>query len=328
MTCSPPLGNGLSGAPQAYQTNGVGVVVRSATVRPRRTPAGARSLGLLSLCVAMLLGAYQLGRAYVSVPVVERQRAFVPEFNVVHIPVPQGPVPAGTHVRDIPVRMEPFPEHQLPEAAVRDLGTWRDAVALVALPGGLPIVTSNLGSPDEVSNPIVGRIPPGMRAMTVRVDATAAVEGWVRSGSIVDVLLVQPSRTTVVAEQVKVISAERSLSPGDESTQAPIPSTVTLLVTQDQCLAINTAVALGKIAFALRSARDPDTWRTTQFSADSLSHDRKPSSGARVSGVVSVGSGPEKKSFALVDGAWVPTEGIPAGFLLREGGDGRSASQR
>lgn len=304
------------------------MVVRSSSVRPRRIPLGAGSLGLVSLCVAMSLGAYQLGRTYVSAPVVERQRAFVPEFNVVQVPVPRGPVPAGTNVKDIPIRMEPFPEHQLPEAAVRDLGTWRDAVTLVALPGGLPIVGSNLGAPDEISNPIVGRIPPGMRAMTVRVDATAAVEGWVRSGSIVDVLLVQPSRTTVIAEQVKVISAERSLSPGDDSAQAPIPSTVTLLVTQDQCLAINTAVALGKIAFALRSARDPDTWRTTQFSADSLSYDRKPSSGARVSGVVSVGSGSEKKSFALVDGAWVSTESIPAGFLLGEGGDGRSASQR
>lgn len=291
-------------------------------------PAGARLLGVLSLCVAMSLGAYQLGRGFVSTPVIERQRAFVPEFNVVQVPVPRGPVPAGMNVRDIPVRMESFPEHQLPEAAVRDLGAWREAVTLVALPGGLPIVGSNLGSPDEIANPIVGRIPPGMRAMTVRVDATAAVEGWVRSGSIVDVLLVQSSRTTVVAEQVKVISAERSLSPGDESTQAPIPSTVTLLVTQDQCLAINTAVALGKIAFALRSARDPDTWRTTQFSADSLSYDRKPASSARVNGVVSVGRGAEKKSFALVDGAWVPTESIPAGFLLGESSDGRSAASQ
>ncbi len=291
-------------------------------------PVAGRLLGLASLCVAMSLAAYQLGRGYVSAPVVERQRAFVPEFNVVQIPVPRGPVSAGTNVRDIPVRMERFPEHQLPEAVVRELAGFRDAVTLVALPGGLPIVASNLGAPDEISNPIVGRIPPGMRAMTVRVDATASVEGWVRSGSIVDVLLVEPSRTTVVAEQVKVISAERSLSPGDESAQAPIPSTVTLLVTQDQCLAINTAVALGKIAFALRSARDPESWRTTQFSADSLSHDRKPANEARVSGVVSIGSGAERKRFALVDGAWIPTENIPSGFLLGEGEHGRSADQR
>ncbi len=297
-------------------------------MRPRRIPLGARPLGLVSLCVALSLGAYQLGRGYVAPPVIERQRAFVPEFNVVQVPVPLGPVSAGTNVKDIPVRMEPFPEHQLPEAAIRDLEAWHEAIALVALPGGLPIVATNLGAPDEISNPIVGKIPPGMRAMTVRVDATAAVEGWVRSGSVVDVLLVQPSRTTVVAEQVKVISAERSLSSGGEAAQAPIPSTVTLLVTQDQCLAINTAVALGKIAFALRSARDPDTWRTTQFSADSLSYDRKPSSSSRVNGVVSVGRGEEKKSFALVDGIWIPTDSVPAGFLLGESGHERGANQR
>jgi pilus assembly protein CpaB len=259
-----------------------------------------------------------LGRGSAPTLIPERQRAYIPEFNVVEVPVPNIPVSAGTLVRDIPIRMERFPSHQLPSEVVRDVSVVRNSVALVALPGGLPMVATNLGAPDELSNPIVGRIPPGMRAMTVRVDATAAVEGWARSGSIVDVLLVEQTRTTVVAEQVKVISAERSLSPGAEDASMPIPSTVTLLVTQEQCLAINTAVGLGKIAFALRSARDPDGWRTTQFSAAALSDDRAPKNPARVSGVVAVGSGAARRRYALVDGAWIPTEQVPTGFLLGE----------
>jgi hypothetical protein len=89
---------------------------------------------------------------------------------------------------------------------------------------------------------------------------------------------------------------------------------VTLLVTQEQCLAINTAVPLGKISFALRSSRDIDSWRDTKFSPDDLS----PSiGGAKIEGMVSVGSGSDERRFALVNGAWLPAESVPDGFLLK-----------
>jgi Flp pilus assembly protein CpaB len=155
-----------------------------------------------------------------------------------------------------------------------------------------------------------------MRAMTVRVDATAAVEGWARSGTVVDVLLVEKNRTTVVAEQVKIISTERSLSTTTSSSTAAIPTTVTLLVTQEQCLAINTAVALGRIAFALRSGADPDRWRDTHFVADDLNGSINKHAAARIEGAVTVGVGGAKKNYALVNGRWVPSDAPPTGFFV------------
>jgi Flp pilus assembly protein CpaB len=250
----------------------------------------------------------------------EQYKAFVPEYNTVDVPVPVRPVPAGTLVREIKTRVEKFPEHQIPRGAVRDLKLIGDSVTLATLPGGLPIMEANIGSSDEAANPILGRIPPGMRAMTVKVDATSAVEGWARSGSIVDVLLVEKTKTTVVAEHVRVISAERSLSPIDATrvagTSGGVPSTVTLLVTQEQCLAINTAVPLGKIAFALRSAKDAEQWRSTHFSSDELSETKKQVGKARIGGVVAFGSGDARKQYALVDGSWIPAETLPEGFFI------------
>lgn len=279
------------------------------------------SAGTLMGTVVLVLGlsglAYSVGKQgrHAEEPV--KSRVFVPEFNVVEVPVPERPVPAGTLVREIPFRSERYPEHQLPRTAIRDVKRVSDSVTLVALPAGLPIAEENLGSLNEATNPILGHIPPGMRAMTVRVDATTAVEGWVRSGSMVDVLLVEKTKTSVVAEKVKVISAERSLSPVDVTGSGAIPSTVTLLVSQEQCLAINTAVPLGKIAFALRSNRDADGWRDTHFSSDDLSPQRGDKAEAVVHGVASVGSGPEARRFALVNDAWLPAEDIPEGFLLK-----------
>jgi Flp pilus assembly protein CpaB len=259
---------------------------------------------------------YLAGQRANPAPTHERLKAYVPEYDVVEVPVPDRPVSAGTLVRDIRTRREKFPAHQLAKDVVRDLGPVRDKVALVALPGGLPIMEGNLAGADEAANPVVGRIPPGMRAMTVRVDATSAVEGWARSGSVVDVLLVEKSRTTVIAEQVKVISAERSLSPVDAgASKTGVPTTVTLLVTQEQCLAINTAVPLGKIAFALRSLRDEESWRSTHFSSDDLSDGTKEGAKARIGGVIAFGSGSERKQYALVDGAWIQADTLPPGFF-------------
>lgn len=295
------------------------MVARAPTSTSRRATNASRYLGLIVMSIGIGGAAYMSGKGSAPEVRVERTRAYVPEFNVVEIPVPNRPVGAGVTMRDVPIRFEKFPEHQLPQGVVRDVGRVRDAVTLVALPGGLPILDVNLGSPDEASNPLVGRIPPGMRAMTVRVDATSAVEGWARSGSVVDVLLVEKSKTTVVAENVKIISTERSLSAAVSlDTEAPIPSTVTLLVTQEQCLAINTAIAVGKIAFALRGGADGEHWRDGHFDADDLSGSSGKPASAKVEGVVSFGKGSDKRNYALVDGRWIPADTVPTGFFVHK----------
>jgi Flp pilus assembly protein CpaB len=294
------------------------MVAHISTSRGRRYGQSGAIVGAIAIGLGLGMFGYLVGQRWGSAPKQERVKAYVPEYDVVEVPVPERPVAAGTMVREIRTRVEKFPRHQLPNDVVHELARVRDKVTLVALPGGLPIIESNLAAPDEAANPVVGRIPPGMRAMTVRVDATSAVEGWARSGSVVDVLLIEKTRTTVIAEQVKVISAERSLSPVEHSESRPsAPTTVTLLVTQEQCLAINTAVPLGKIAFALRSLRDEESWRATKFSSEDLSQGAKDTPSAKIGGVVAVGSGAGRKQYALVDGAWIQADTIPPGFFAK-----------
>ncbi|MEN9847047.1 MAG: Flp pilus assembly protein CpaB [Pseudomonadota bacterium] len=292
------------------------MVSRVSTPSARRRLQTSRVFGSLLVGIGLVGSSYLIGRQRSGETPLERPRAYVPEFKVVEVPVPDRPVGAGISIREVPVRFEKFPEHQLPSGVVRDIGRVRDSVTLVALPGGLPILDVNLGTGEESSNPLVGRIPQGMRAMTVRVDVTAAVEGWARTGSIVDVLLVEKQGTRVVAERVKIISTERSLSATASLEPAgTVPSTVTLLVTQEQCLAINTAVAVGKIAFALRGGADGESWRDGDFEASDLSDREGKKRKPKIEGVVSVGVGDRQKRYALVDGRWIPAESMPAGFF-------------
>lgn len=281
----------------------------------RRYAGSGALVGTIVVAVGVGASAFLAGRKVGPEVDPSRYRMIVPEYDVVEVPVPERVVSAGTLMRDVGTRLEKFPKHQLPRGVVLDAALVRDRAALVSLPSGLPIIEGNLGGAEELGNPIIGRIPPGMRAMTVKVDATSAVEGWARSGSIVDVLLVEKTKTTVVAEQVKVISAERSLSPVGSTTQG-VPSTVTLLVTQEQCLAIHTAVPLGKIAFALRSLKDEENWRATRFSSEDFNGAHNEVRKSRIGGVVEFGVGADRKRYALVDGAWIVADALPSGFFL------------
>jgi len=239
----------------------------------------------------------------------------VAEFDTVKLPVPAELVPPGTRVKDIKFRTVAFPKHQVPPGALSDLSSIAEAVSIAALPANLPLFPANFSLTAHINNPVLEKIPPGMRAITVKVDATAAVEGWAGSGSYVDVLLVEKDRTVVVAEKVKILSAERSVSPVEGSSAPTVPSTVTLLVTQEQCLAINTAIPLGKIAFALRSTRDEENWADTVYTRDKLrGGPAQVNSENSITGYVAVGDGQE--AFALSNGKWIKTETVPEGFLV------------
>ena len=153
--------------------------------------------------------------------------------------------------------------------------------------------------------------------MTVRVDVTSSVEGWAGSGSVVDVLLVEKDRTTVVAEKIRILSAERSVSPVEGSGAPSVPSTATLLVTQEQCLAINTAIPLGKIAFALRSNHDEESWIDVTYSSERLKGGASAAKlSGSISGYASLGGTEGSRSFALADGKWIRAESVPEGFLV------------
>jgi Flp pilus assembly protein CpaB len=240
-------------------------------------------------------------------------------FDLVSVPVPVEYVPAGTPVSEIKFKQVQYAKHQIPEGALTDLKSLGSSFAVAALPANLPLFRDNFDSSARSLNPVIERIPAGMRAMTVNADAVTSVEGWAGAGAVVDVLLIESGRTTVVAEQVMILSAERSTASGRVVSAPSVPKTVTLLVTQDQCLAINTAIPLGKISFALRSVGDREQWRNQRYSAERFkAQNAQKSEKSHITGVISFDVDEEKRRFALVDGRWIASDVLPDGFLLSE----------
>jgi pilus assembly protein CpaB len=130
----------------------------------------------------------------------------------------------------------------------------------------LPIAKGEFILPTKVAGENAGSglpalIPPGMRAVSVRVNEIVAVAGFVLPGTRVDVLLTgnptgaNEQQTTTVLENVAVIATGQRLehnSAGDPQT-APV---ITLLVSPDDAQKLTLASSQGHIQLSLRNPLD------------------------------------------------------------------------
>jgi pilus assembly protein CpaB len=103
-------------------------------------------------------------------------------------------------------------------------------------------------------------IPPGMRAVSVRVNDVVSVAGFVQPGTRVDVLATgsqggNDHQTTTVLENVAVIAVGKSL---DRSTSADAQTApvITLLVSPDDAQKLALASQEGRIQLSLRNPLD------------------------------------------------------------------------
>ncbi len=295
------------------------MALKKANKPTRRRVQGGGVINMLLLCATAIVVAVLFSqRGEVQVDQSKTAMNIVAEFDTVSVPVPASYVPTGTKVSAIHFQQIAYPRHQLPMGAMTSIEGYSESVTIAPLPANLPIFAENLSREASSTNPIIGSIPQGMRAMTVQVDATSSVEGWAGTGSIVDVLLIEDKKTSVIAEKVRILSSERSVVPVSAESAPNVPNTVTLLVTQEQCLAINTAIPLGRISFALRGSADADRWLDTTYSSEELKGRSKivKANGGEFKGFVSVKENGAEKKFALTEGRWIPTEMAPDGFFV------------
>ena len=112
-------------------------------------------------------------------------------------------------------------------------------------------------------------IPPGLRAVSVRVNEVIGVAGYVLPGTRVDVVVtVSPSgqsadmTSKVILTNVQVLAAGTKIE-RDTDKNKPMPVTVvTLLVNPDEAERLTLASSEGKIQLALRNPLDTQTIST------------------------------------------------------------------
>jgi pilus assembly protein CpaB len=174
----------------------------------------------------------------------------------------------GAELRREDIRMIDWPANAVPANVISDPNEVIGRGLVLPVIQNEPILPMKLAS-KEAGAGLPPAIPPGMRAVSVRVNEVIGVAGYVTPGTRVDVVAtVSPTQnhqdmtSKVILTDVAVLAAGTKIERDTEKDE-PVPvNVVTLLVTPEESERLTLAANEGKIQLALRNPLDRDAPRT------------------------------------------------------------------
>jgi pilus assembly protein CpaB len=158
-----------------------------------------------------------------------------------------------------------WPKSAVPEGAFETRDAIVDRGLIVSVVKNEAILPSKLAS-KEAGSGLPPIIPPGKRALSVRVNEVIGVAGYVLPGTRVDVVATanpttrtEDITTKVVLQNVEVLAAGTRLEQDTPDGKPMQVTVVTLLVTPEESERLTLASTEGKIQLALRNPMDTAT---------------------------------------------------------------------
>src|SRR5579863_6706602 len=166
----------------------------------------------------------------------------------------------GARVEEHDIKIIKIPGADLPPGAPRKRSEVIGHGVIIPISRGEFILPNRLAA-ENAGAGLPSLIPPGMRAVSVRVNEVVSVAGFVTPGTRVDVLLTgTPSgngdqQTTTVLQNVAVLASGHTLE-RSSTGEAQNTAVITLLVTPEDAQRLTLASTEGHIQLALRNPLD------------------------------------------------------------------------
>src|ERR1700691_1534581 len=178
----------------------------------------------------------------------------------VDVVVAANDIQVGARIEEHDVRLVKYPAASLPAGTPTKRSQVLGRGVILPIARGEFILPSKL-APENAGAGLPSLIPPGMRAVSVRVNEVVSVAGFVGPGTRVDVLLTgtpngsSESQTTTVLQNVAVIASGHTLerNAAGEAQNTPV---ITLLVSPDDAERLTLASNEGHIQLSLRNPVD------------------------------------------------------------------------
>ena len=169
-------------------------------------------------------------------------------------------LPAGATLERASVKLRSLPESAFPAGAFTKVEDVLERPVISPIQPEEPVVEARIAAKGSGMG-LAPLIPPGMRAISVRVNDVVGVSGFVLPGMRVDVLVTgrppnqQDTVTRTVLQNIAVLSAGQTIQTDGKSTSMVVP-VVTLLVNPEEAEALTLAKEEGKIQLLLRNSTD------------------------------------------------------------------------
>jgi pilus assembly protein CpaB len=210
-----------------------------------------------------------LARGWLSsnAPRAPQIHAAAPAAPATEVLVAKMNIPTGTIIKQDQLAWQAWPGKPSDAYVVkgqRSMDAYVGAVARQSMAAGEPVSDVRVVKPGEQGF-MAAVLTPGMRAMTVSINATSAVAGFVFPGDRVDLLLSHRVKTgsgrRVVSEtvltNVRVLAIDQKTNDMNKGPAA-LGKTATLEVTPKQVEKINVARQLGGLSLSLRPLANTD----------------------------------------------------------------------
>jgi pilus assembly protein CpaB len=178
----------------------------------------------------------------------------------VEVMVAANDLQVGTRVEEHDIKIIRIPGADLPPGAPRKRSDVLGHGVIIPISKGEFILPNRLAAENSGAG-LPSLIPPGMRAVSVRVNEIVSVAGFVTPGTRVDVLLTGApggsgdQQTTTVLQNVQVLASGHTLE-RSSTGEAQNTAVITLLVTPDDAQRLTLASTEGHIQLALRNPID------------------------------------------------------------------------
>jgi pilus assembly protein CpaB len=182
--------------------------------------------------------------------------------NAVDVVVAASDIGVGAKIEDKDIKVVKVPVAIAPPGSLSRKSQALGRGFVLPITKGEFILANKLAA-ENAGSGLPGLIPPGMRAVSVRVNEVVAVAGFVIPGTRVDVLLTgTPSgnneqQTTTVLENVAVIAAGQQLERNSAGEPQSV-SVITLLVSPEDAEKLTLASSKGRIQLIPRNPLDQE----------------------------------------------------------------------
>jgi pilus assembly protein CpaB len=209
-------------------------------------------IGILALAVGALV-------SYMVYTTLRRTVATVKQANT-QVVVAAVDLQVGAKLEDKDLNVIRLPGTDLPQGYYQNKADILGRGVVVPIAKGEFVLPNKLAA-ENAGAGLPSLIPPGMRAVSVRVNEVVAVAGFVTPGTRVDVVLtgntpgVQDALTTTVLENVEVLAAGQKLQRSAQGEPQSVP-VITLLVSPEDAQKLIMASNEGRIQLSLRNPLD------------------------------------------------------------------------
>lgn len=171
------------------------------------------------------------------------------------------PIEAAQRITDKMISTRPAPKSLIPSDGFIDVDALVGRVTKMPVAAGVPITKAMLAPPGSEPG-LAATIPPGFRAVSVKVNEESSVAGFIMTGSRVDVMTMDrsgdgTSRTALANVEVGAVGQSMSQL-GPDGKVAKVSKTVTLFLRPEQVQTLNSALAKsrGNVRLAMRGHQD------------------------------------------------------------------------